>query len=69
MIRWFKTMSTNEYIRHVKNNHWPPFIKRLWQRNYHDHVIRINDNLDKIREYIINNPTKGQYDCDRDKDG
>lgn len=24
IIQWFKTMTTNEYIREVKNNHWPP---------------------------------------------
>ena len=33
MIQWFKTMSTNEYIRNVKQNGWSPFFKKLWQRN------------------------------------
>ncbi len=28
IIEWFKTMTANEYIRHVKNNHWPSFNKR-----------------------------------------
>jgi len=32
MIQWFKTMTTNEYIRCVKNNHWQPFNRKLWQR-------------------------------------
>ena len=40
MIQWFKTMSTNEYIRNVKNNNWIPFNKKLWQRNYYEHIIR-----------------------------
>ncbi len=40
MIQWFKTMSTNEYIRNVKNNHWTPFNKKLWQRNYYDQADR-----------------------------
>ena len=27
-----------------------------WQRNYYEHVIRDEHDLNKIREYIINNP-------------
>ena len=29
MIQWLKTMSTNEYIRNVKSNHWTPFKKNM----------------------------------------
>ncbi len=29
MIQWFKTMTTNEYIRGVKNNDWPRFNKKI----------------------------------------
>lgn len=28
----------------------------VWQRNYYDHIIRNVDDLNKIREYIIQNP-------------
>lgn len=63
IIRWFKTMSTNEYIRNVKNNNWNPFDKRLWQRNYYEHIVRDEDDLNKIREYIKNNPQ--MWDRDR----
>jgi putative transposase len=31
-------------------------IGRLWQRNYYEHIIRNEDELNKIREYIIRNP-------------
>ncbi|NUO08167.1 MAG: transposase [Candidatus Brocadia sp.] len=34
----------------------------LWQRNYYDHIIRNVDNLNKIREYIIQNPLKWALD-------
>jgi hypothetical protein len=34
LVQWFKTMSTNEYIRGVKRNDWPAFPGKLWQRNY-----------------------------------
>lgn len=40
VLQWFKTMSTNEYIRNVKSNNWPRFDGRLWQRNYYEHIIR-----------------------------
>jgi putative transposase len=29
MVQWFKTMTTNEYIRNVKQNHWEPFEGKL----------------------------------------
>ena len=39
-VQWFKTMTTNMYIRGVKYDNWPPFNKKLWQRNYYEHIIR-----------------------------
>jgi putative transposase len=56
VIQWFKTMTTNEYIRGVKNYGWNRFENRLWQRNYWEHIIRDNGSLNRIAEYIINNP-------------
>jgi hypothetical protein len=29
---------------------------RLWQRGYYDHVVRDDDDLARIREYIATNP-------------
>ncbi|MEQ8705126.1 MAG: transposase [Phaeodactylibacter sp.] len=29
---------------------------KLWQRNYHDHIIRTKKSYQRISEYIINNP-------------
>jgi len=34
----------------------------IWQRNYYEHVIRNENELNKIRQYIINNPPKWEYD-------
>ncbi len=56
IIHRFKTMSTKKYIDGVKNKGWPPFNKKIWQRSFHDHIIRNERSLQKIREYIINNP-------------
>ena len=35
---------------------------QVWQRNYHDHVIRNEEALEKIQEYVINNPVKWELD-------
>ncbi|MDP8212655.1 MAG: transposase [Candidatus Zapsychrus exili] len=67
-ISWFKRMSTNEYIKNVKLNNWPPFNTRFWQRNYYEHVIRDEDDLLRVREYIINNPInwdKDEYNIEK----
>jgi putative transposase len=56
VIQWFKTMTTNEYIRNVKENGWPKFPKRLWQLRYHDRVIRNEKEYWAIKKYIENNP-------------
>lgn len=56
IIGTFKSLTTHEYIMGVKNNGWKPFDKRLWQRNYYEHIIRTENDLNKIREYIKINP-------------
>ena len=28
----------------------------VWQRNYHEHIIRNEKSLEKIRQYVIHNP-------------
>jgi REP element-mobilizing transposase RayT len=56
VVQWFKTMTTNEYVRGVRQLGCPPFFKRLWQRDYFDHVIRNEVTFERIRTYIRNNP-------------
>ena len=36
---------------------------RVWQRSYHDHVIRDQKGYEKIWTYIENNPLKWEEDC------
>jgi len=56
IIQWFKTMTTNEYIRGVKQSGWPVFDGKLWQRNYYEHIIRNDDDCNRISNYIETNP-------------
>ena len=55
-------MTTNEYIRGVKQLGWPPFPGRVWQRNYYEHVIRGQEALERIRAYIQGNPQRWPLD-------
>jgi len=55
-------MTTNAYIRGVKQNGWQPFPGKLWQRNYWERIIRDENELNRIREYIINNPSNWHDD-------
>jgi len=34
----------------------------VWQRNYYEHVIRDEPSLNRIQEYIINNPMSWELD-------
>lgn len=52
----FKSLSTNAYICGVRQHSWPPFGRRLWQRNYYEHVVRDEAALNRIRSYIVANP-------------
>ena len=38
-----------------------------WQRNYYEHIIRNNQELNKIRDYIIKNPEKWEFDRNNPK--
>ena len=58
VIQWFKTMTTNEYFRGVRTDCWTPVRAKLWQRGLNDHVIRSEDDLLAIREYIEFNPVR-----------
>ncbi|MGB4499161.1 MAG: transposase [Methylococcaceae bacterium] len=59
----FKSLTTHEYINNVRENHWQPFENKLWQRNYHEHIIRNETAYLKISEYVQTNPQKWLDDC------
>ena len=57
IIAYFKYQST----KHI-NQHHNPLRTRIWQRNYHDHIIRDDTDLQRLREYIQINPMKWELD-------
>jgi REP element-mobilizing transposase RayT len=60
----FKSRVTVEYTRGVKTKGWPTFRRRLWQRNFYEHIIRNEASLNHIRQYILDNPARWAFDRD-----
>lgn len=58
----FKSRTVHKYIRAVKNKECPPFNKRIWQRSFYDHIIRNQQDYQRICKYINTNPQKWQQD-------
>jgi len=55
IVRTFKAVSTRVIRGHA-------FSSFAWQRNYYDHIIRDDEELRNVREYIVNNPARWAFD-------
>jgi len=55
VIRGFKIGVTKWMRQHTD-------VYDVWQRNYHEHIIRNETDLARIREYIDNNPAQWELD-------
>ncbi len=58
----YKSRTTLMYIKGVREGIYKPFNKRIWQRNYYEHIIRNEKEYLKIQEYIHNNPLNWKND-------
>jgi REP element-mobilizing transposase RayT len=58
VVSAFKSATTVAYVRGVQTSRWLPFKHRLWQRNYYDHCVRNEADLDRVRRYIRDNPAR-----------
>ena len=63
LVGAFKTVST----KHINKLRITPGAL-IWQRNYYEHVVRNEDDLNSIGEYIINNPSQWDVDGDNPED-
>ncbi len=57
LLRAFKSISAVGANRFLSRSGKP-----LWQRNYYEHVIRNEESLNRIREYIATNPLRWELD-------
>ena len=56
VVQRFKMLTTKKYIEGVRNQNWPKFNNRLWQRNYFERIIRNQKEYLAVRKYIRENP-------------
>ena len=64
VIGAFKSLTTNAYIRGVREQGWPRFDGRLWQRNFYERVVRNERQLNALRQYIMDNPMNWAQDTE-----
>jgi REP element-mobilizing transposase RayT len=57
LIAGFKSATTKK-INIIRSTPKNP----VWQRNYYDHIIRNDQSLERIREYVQNNPLSWKND-------
>ncbi len=57
LIAGFKSVVTKK-INLIRKSPGTP----IWQRNYYEHIIRSEESLNKIREYVVNNPLLWERD-------
>mgnify|MGYP006293577631 CR=1 FL=1 len=57
IIGWYK-MNVAKHANILLDNTG----NRFWQRNYYEHIIRNDKSLNRIRDYIINNPAQWEED-------
>ena len=55
IIRGFKSAVTRWFHVHTQ-------IKTVWQRNFYDHVVRDDSELNRIRLYVQQNPARWEFD-------
>ena len=60
VIGAFKSLVSNEILKLYKMQN--KYMGKFWQRNYYEHIIRDETELNNIREYIVNNPLTWQSD-------
>lgn len=62
IMQGFKAATTVAYGRGVRAHGWPPYEGRLWQKGYHDHIVRNDRDLERIRDYIDSNASMWERD-------
>ena len=83
IIKYFKSKTTIEIKKYYLHNSemgkcelkqgelkFAPTVLKLetiWQKSFYDHIIRGEKDMNRVREYILNNPLKWKLDKDNFK--
>lgn len=63
LVGAFKSLVFKVYLDWVKKNA-PSRRAKFWQKNYYEHIVRNDRELNAIRQYIIDNPANWKGDRD-----
>lgn len=65
IIGSFKSLVFYQFYKYLKDH---DLLKKqpakIWQRNYWEHIIRFENELDKCQQYIINSPKRWSNDAE-----
>lgn len=69
LVGMFKHHTNLAYLNGIQQYGWPMYHKRLWQRNYYEHIIRNEQDYNECQAYILNNPYQWEQSniCGRHK--
>lgn len=62
----FKSLCVTDWLKTIKFEHLDA-VAKFWQSNYYEHVIRNEDEMDRVRRYIADNPLR--WELDRENPG
>jgi len=63
IIQFIKSKCSTEYLKLIYE-HNINVSGKIWQRSFHDHIIRNERSLYAIKEYIADNPENWEQDID-----
>ncbi len=62
----FKSQCFTVWYDYIKQNDLN-IVAKFWQRNYYEHIVRDQKELDRVRAYIEANPFRWEYDREKPK--
>jgi putative transposase len=62
LVHRFKSLTTRFYSDGVEKLGWPAYPGRLWQRNFYERIVRGPEEMNRLRQYIVDNPIRWQSD-------
>ncbi|HYV91811.1 MAG TPA: hypothetical protein VE978_08510 [Chitinophagales bacterium] len=69
MIGSYKSIVADKCLELWKSKRPDQMMGKLWQRNFYEHIIRNEESLNDIREYIIDNPRNWETDSENNRLG
>ena len=61
IIKKFKASISQGYNNLVRQNKIPAYKDKLWQKNYYDHIVRNEKQMEDCYNYVENNPRAASF--------